>query len=300
MRRFLIVLVALLSVVQFASLLRAAEPDTPPEMQHVRYLVETIGSRPWGSANEGRAAGYIAGEFRALGLDTRIQSFQPIAGDPRMSQNVIATLPGEPGYGTIYIGAHYDSVSADPGAVDNASGVGVLLESARLFATSDISPTLTFIAFGAEEMGTRGSQYYVSRFTSDDLLSANAMINLDCVGYGDKLAILPAGDRAGPLQQIVASAAKDQGATPLNPDRGGGGSDHAPFGRAGIPAVWLHTWHDYHACGSFYHTAEDSIDKVEPATLEQTTRVVATSINLLAQNADVRHVEQTWLPFMSN
>jgi len=65
------------------------------------------------------------------------------------------------------VGAHYDSINkhgGSPGANDNASGVGVILEAARVLKRADLPYVVEFVAFGAEESvdGNLAHQHYGS------------------------------------------------------------------------------------------------------------------------------------------
>ncbi|MCB0051102.1 MAG: M20/M25/M40 family metallo-hydrolase, partial [Caldilinea sp.] len=192
--------VLLLLLLLLAGTARAAAPepfDPDRALDHARYLSETIGDRPAGSTGEQAAAGWIAARFEELGYTVRVQPFNFYSeGQLRIGMNVIATRTGQAGYGTIYAGAHYDTVKriagidyGGPGANDNASGVGVLLEAARVLATETVTPTLTFVAFGAEELGLTGSRYYVSTLPPWEWVQAESMVNFDCVGIGDQLIL---------------------------------------------------------------------------------------------------------------
>ncbi|MCP5095559.1 MAG: M20/M25/M40 family metallo-hydrolase, partial [Chloroflexi bacterium] len=86
-------------------------------------------------------------------------------------QNIVATLRGSSSHsGVIVLGAHYDSRTIGPndatgyapGANDNASGVAVLLEVARLLSSQNWEQTVVFVAFAAEEQGRHGSIHYVN------------------------------------------------------------------------------------------------------------------------------------------
>jgi Zn-dependent M28 family amino/carboxypeptidase len=83
---------------------------------------------------------------------------------------------------TLVIGAHLDSVQGSPGADDNASGVAVVLEVARLLGALATPPPVTLMVFDMEELGLIGSREAVGR-----LLGANrtigGMICLESVGY---------------------------------------------------------------------------------------------------------------------
>ncbi|MFP4005384.1 MAG: M20/M25/M40 family metallo-hydrolase [Candidatus Hadarchaeia archaeon] len=73
-----------------------------------------------------------------------------------------------------------------PGANDNASGVAVLLEAARVLSDSPPEETrIDFVAFGAEEQGLKGSKFFAENTGSFDYL-----LNLDSVGGGDLLSFV--------------------------------------------------------------------------------------------------------------
>jgi len=85
------------------------------------------------------------------------------------------------------IGAHYDSVGDSPGANDNASGVAVMLELARMHARSAAPLTVRFVAFVNEEpphfmTAAMGSYRYAASAAArgDNIV---AMISLETIGY---------------------------------------------------------------------------------------------------------------------
>ncbi|MFE4108070.1 M28 family peptidase [Almyronema epifaneia] len=84
----------------------------------------------------------------------------------------------------ILAGAHYDTVVGSPGADDNASGVAVLLELARLWSEQPGRSPLILVAFDLEEYGLAGS-----RFCVEQLQKANQrlrlMLSLEMLGYYD-------------------------------------------------------------------------------------------------------------------
>ena len=87
----------------------------------------------------------------------------------------------------ILISAHYDTYRKNnPGASDNASGIGVLLELARYFRTieSELDFIVKFVAFGGEEIGIMGSRNYLIRNTHS-LRRCELLLNIDDVG-GDR------------------------------------------------------------------------------------------------------------------
>jgi hypothetical protein len=124
-------------------------------MAHVRKLAGDIGVRVRATEGERKGAAFIAGQFRSLGYEVFVQKFSVDGGT---SRNVVATWPGAQRY-PIILGGHMDSVPTSPGANDNASGVSVLLEIARLVRGTVQGQLLKFIAFGSEEFGSDGTHH---------------------------------------------------------------------------------------------------------------------------------------------
>ena len=174
----------------------------------------------------------------------------------------------------VVVGGHYDSVPEGPGANDNASGTAVTLELARALKGRAAADGLCFIAFGSEELGLWGSRRYVASLSDDQKRAMAGMINLDMVGVGDVWRLSGSED----LRQIAQAAAEDAGVPigSFSAERGRGGSDHAPFIQAGIPALFIHRRDDPN-----YHTADDKAEFVDPQALEAAGRVAAGVIDRL-------------------
>ncbi|MBE9008188.1 M28 family peptidase [Fortiea sp. LEGE XX443] len=84
----------------------------------------------------------------------------------------------------ILIGAHYDAVPGTPGADDNATGVAVLLELARIFAAEPAKYPLRLVAFDMEEYGLLGSSEYAALLRQQQQ-PLRLMISLEMLGYCD-------------------------------------------------------------------------------------------------------------------
>ncbi len=102
------------------------------------------------------------------------------------SRNVVARIGTDAPSPQIVIGAHLDAYRDSPGANDNASGIAALLETARSLMTDGIPAGigLTFVAFGAEEVGVAGSRAFVDRHAAElkDCALAFAFDDLGGIG----------------------------------------------------------------------------------------------------------------------
>jgi Zn-dependent M28 family amino/carboxypeptidase len=150
--------------------------------------------------------------------------------------------------------AHYDHLGVgDPvngdsiynGAYDNASGVGLLLEQARAFAALDPAParTVIFMATAAEESGLLGAQWYVNH-PLYPLDRTAAALNVDGVNlWGPTEDMIAMGRERSELGAFVQARARHLGVELVpDPEPAAGfffRSDHFPFARAGVPALWI-------------------------------------------------------------
>jgi hypothetical protein len=292
--------VLLLALTTPVAAVDASEFDPDRALAYAAHLAAVIGDRPAGTLGEQEAAGWLAGQFAALGYAVRIQPF-PLrrGGNEIVGMNVIATRAGLPDYGVLYAGAHYDTVErlsdlpyGGPGANDNAAGVGVLLEVARLYASAPFTPTLTLIAFGGEEDGLAGSRYFVNHLPPDGRFLAQAMVNFDCVGIGDALHLYAVRDAD---RALAASL-------PVTPDRidylTQGSSDHAAFSDGGIPAVMFNMYTSDGACGPDYHRPTDTADKLERPAVARVGAAAASALNFLSDEASPRAATLLYLPLI--
>jgi Zn-dependent M28 family amino/carboxypeptidase len=124
---------------------------------------------------------FIKAQFVSYGLDVENDSFS-YAGE--LFHNIVARSGKSKSEPLIIVGAHFDSVVGTPGADDNASGVAVLLEAARLFAQLNLTTQVIFCAFNLEELNMIGSTAFARKLKMDGAKIA-AMVSLEMVGYTD-------------------------------------------------------------------------------------------------------------------
>ena len=191
------------------------------------------------------------------------------------SRNVIAELPGT-GDGVIVVGAHYDTVPDSIGASDNSSGTGTLLAVAEQLAGRSFPFTVRFIAFGSEETGLHGSEYYVDNLTADELEEIYLMINLDSVGSGTRLRLF--GDRWA-AKHVQETADREEIPLDTGSRRGSGGSDHVNFRNAWVPIIYFLA-DDL----SRINTPADTMEHINPDLLGDVTALV---LDLLENVADL-------------
>ena len=98
----------------------------------------------------------------------------------REHYNLCLSLPGRQALAPVVIGAHYDVVPGCPGADDNATGVAVLLELARLFSAQPPRRPVRLVAFDLEEYGLVGSRAYVQTLQGEPV---HLMLSLEMLGY---------------------------------------------------------------------------------------------------------------------
>ena len=207
----------------------------------------------------------------------------------RTSQNVIGTLTGiqQPSQGIVYIGGHYDSVSVSDGANDDASGVAAVIEAARVLSTKGhrTKATLKFIAFGAEETGLDGSYNYVDTNYDEVSTKGIGMINLDMIAVGDILQIGNIGYSDGGGSQLMDYTQQKATAMGMAWEQftADENSDHTYFEQAGVPSVFLTQKPD-----PYYHTAKDTLDKIQVVTLEANGELATAVMYDWAKNPALR------------
>lgn len=287
----------------------AAQAQSAPEeptfsAAEIRKHVEFLAS----DALEGRftlskgyltAATYVAERFIALGLVPAPKSgagwFQiaelpiTVGNPPRKhvykAPNVIGMLPGsDPVLKKEYVvlSAHLDHVGVDPvqvgdkifnGAMDNASGVATMLETARAFAQSKQRPkrSILFVALAGEETGLLGSSYLARHpVVGDGKVVADVNLDMPILLY-DFQDVIAFGGEHSTMGEVTARAGARMGVTvspdPMPEEDFFERSDHYSFVKAGVPSIFLMTGFKNGGEKAFrtflaknYHKPSDQID----------------------------------------
>jgi carboxypeptidase Q len=200
---------------------------------------------------------------------------------PAWSANVIGEIPGRSRASEIVVlGAHLDSWDTGPGAQDDAAGVAIVMEAARLIGKVDRPParTVRVVLFANEEFGLSGAREY-ARQIGDEAARHVAAMEAD---FG-----------AGPVWRLKSQVAPDSVAAigalhealkPLEIELGGndarGGSDLGPLRALGVPVLEL--THDGSKYFDVHHTPNDTLAKIDPKALDQSVAAYAVAAYLAA------------------
>lgn len=282
----------------------ASDFDGERAFEHVRKQVE-FGPRPPGSPELEKTRSYMIDQLKSYGLKITTDEFKPVTpvGDRKMV-NVTAELPGE-STDVIIISSHYDTKLVKDfkfvGANDAGASTGELLELARVMAASKTKPKLTywFVFFDGEEAlcfgwdechnpnpadpkkplpdNTYGSRRYVAQLIErNELKRVRAMILFDMMGYKDLRIPRETEMSTSWLIDTVWQTASQlgHGAQFLSVSEGVGGDDHEPFLRAGIESLDIIQLAGY----PYWHTKDDTLDKVSAKSLKIVGDVVLTSL----------------------
>jgi Zn-dependent M28 family amino/carboxypeptidase len=190
------------------------------------------------------------------------------------SANVIGEVKGrEKPDEVVVVSGHLDSWDLGRGAVDDGAGCAIAIEAARLVAASPRRPrrTIRVVLFANEENGLAGGKGYAARHEGE--LGRHAGAFEADSGTGAPLGFSwNAAETLEPALAAVARLLDPLGAGTLR--KGGyGGADISPMASAGVPLFGLRQ-----ETGSYFdvhHTADDTFDKIEPASLDRAAAALA-------------------------
>ena len=278
---------------------------------HIEYLA---GPQLGGRDGEGAtlASEYVAKTFRVAGLQPLFNgeffqpipdSVQPDGTQPVMGRNVGAIWPGSDPQlkdEVILLAAHYDHLGMrrgqlHPGADDNASGVAMLLETARCVSTLPVKPrrSIAFVGFDMEEELLYGSRWFVGH-PPIPLERIKLMVTADLIGrsLGDlplPMVFLFGSEYAPELRTRLAEVGTPSGLEVgrLGVDFIGTRSDYGPFRDQQIPFLFFSTGEH-----PDYHTPRDTPDRIEYDKLARISSLMAQLIVQVANSDEA----PTWNP----
>ncbi|MBX3109499.1 MAG: M20/M25/M40 family metallo-hydrolase [Fimbriimonadaceae bacterium] len=282
-----------------------------PDPKHLRATVEMLAAFPTrNSVSDGLrpACEALANKLEPYkSLDVQLWEYTLPKGrrvpEDMPGTQVLATLTGRR-ENRILIGGHIDSLNLQikpgegpaPGANDDASGVAVAAELARIFANSTYLNTLCFIAFSGEEQGLLGSADMAARAKKDGW-KIDAVLNNDTVGSSSNLSGQKDEGRVRIFSEeadthnsrelarfaelVIRETQKDfRAKLVFRRDRFGRGGDHTPFASNGFSAV---RFIEVHEEFTRQHTPDD---RVEFMDFEYLARVASANLAVMASLAN--------------
>lgn len=252
--------------------------DAARAFEHLKNVV-AIGPRHASSPGIEKTREYIKAQLVAAGLTPVEQAFEattPIG--PVKMVNISATIPGA-GKGRLIFAGHYDTKLFKEftfvGANDAGSSTGFLLELARVLKDRKNAVPIEILfldgeeAFGEWESGnTFGSRHYVAAAEeAGTIKNIKGVILVDMIA-DTHLEFKREANSTPWLTDAIWSAARElkrpefiAESTPIE-------DDHLPFLAAGVPATDIIDLDYPDASMRFWHTAEDTLDKLSPKSLQ--------------------------------
>jgi acetylornithine deacetylase/succinyl-diaminopimelate desuccinylase-like protein len=220
------------------------------------------------AANRQAARQYLDQVFTDMGLVAVEQNYGSGA-------NVYAELQGVAGARQrVVVGAHFDSVPPSPGANDNATGVAVVLATARYLTTVPCrTKHFTFVLFDEEEVGLVGSKNFAAKLKADGA-SVHSVHTIDQMGWDqndDRLIELELPDTG--LAELYQTAVAELGVSIPIKKTQTGSTDHASF-RPAFPATGVTEGYTSGDTTPYYHKPGDTYETVDFAYMKSTTVLV--------------------------
>src|SRR5690606_28470191 len=189
-------------------------------------------------------------------------------GPDHTSYNVIGELAGSTHPDeVVVIGGHLDSWDLGTGAIDDAAGIGITMAAGALIGKLETRPkrTIRVIAFANEEQGLIGGFAYAS--DQGEALKRHMIGAESDFGAGRIYAFRTSFGAEPPAWVREAAALMAPLGISWEPEGGGPGPDLIPAAREGMS--WAQLAQDGTDYFDWHHTANDTLDKIEPAALDQ-------------------------------
>lgn len=253
--------------------------------QMVQDIVK-ISPRVPGSLNSKKIVKFLESTSKKFADKVYVENFTaPTPFGETTFRNVTAEITGLNTSQYVIIGSHFDTkqlpgINGFQGANDGGSSTAVLLAMMKAIKDAGIRPPISmrFVFFDGEECyrnytnndGLYGSKQYAKNLEdSGELKACRAMILLDMIGDKKLTYSIPI-NTDSKLHDIARTVAKNQGVSEhLTNFNGNMLDDFIPFQKRGIACIDLIDF-DFGPHNAFWHTSEDSLDKISPNSLKIT------------------------------
>jgi hypothetical protein len=269
------------------------------ELGAVASLVRSVGGADYRLAHTGwnAAAGIPAGAVSSedadlmarLSAQGKVRLHMTLTsriGPEVLSYNVVGDLKGsEHPEQVVIVSGHLDSWDLGTGAIDDAAGVAVAMETAELIERLHLHPrrTIRVIAWMDEENGGRGHEAYAKAHAAEFGNYAAAI-------ESDLGASHPLGFRADisakalPLLKPAQDVLQSFGANVIHVTDDSPGADIEPLAKAGVPTLGI--LQDARTYFNYHHTAADTLDKIVPQELRENAAALAVMGYALADSPE--------------
>ncbi|MFX1579044.1 MAG: DUF4910 domain-containing protein [Promethearchaeota archaeon] len=162
---------------------------------------------------------------------------------------------------TVLVCAHHDTHPLSQGATDNAAGVAIMLELARILAQQELNLSYQFVSFGGEEFGMKGSRSYASQVDLDNIALC---INFDSIGELPGMLLAFASGTDEMIDWVSKISVENK--YPAHCRRASTtGGDNKVFAANGIPTIHLASYGT--TTGKVSHSAIDDVSLLTPFTI---------------------------------
>ncbi len=190
----------------------------------------------------------------------------------------------------VVVGAHLDSWELATGTTDNGTGSCVVLETARVIAgmaKAGTPPkrTIRFCLFSGEEQGLHGSRKYVEKYAADLPKHSVALVHDTGTGKVTGFGLEGRSNVKAIMEEELGVFKGTDGWKGLTLGGIGGGTDHFPFHRAGVPGFACNQEPDEYRLT--HHTQSDTFDKAKEPNLIQGAQVMAVTAMRVANLPDL-------------
>ena len=249
----------------------------------------SLGPRKTGTAACVAGAAYIYNQFQSMGLWVR---YRPWNNGGYSSNNVEATMNGtDKSSDEIYIiCAHYDTVSAGPGADDDTSGTVAVIMAARIMSQYQFNHTIKFVAFSGEEQGLLGSEVYAQQAAAAGW-NIVGVLNADMISYavttndGNNLIVYEntASEWLYTYTSNINTEYSDYIHLTLHHGGSIWGSDHNSFWDYGYDALFYFEYTET----PYYHTSGDTMAHINATYAVKNMRLIFASLAELSEVSPV-------------
>jgi len=224
---------------------------------------------PINSAEHDAVRDYILASLRALGLTPQVQKTTLLNESdhlPGALENIVCRLQGSSHEKAVLVVAHYDSVSAGPGASDDGAAVAAFLETARILKSlPQLRRNIIFLFTDGEEKGLLGARAFVAEHPWAHDISV--VLNFEARGNSGPSIMFETSDKNGWLIKNFGQAASHPVANSLSYEiykRLPNDTDFTIFRRAGYSGLNF----AYIAGLEYYHTPSDSSQNTDLGSLQ--------------------------------